>query len=244
MLVYAMSTDPSSGAPSPCPLCGETARLRDAGSVHGRSYRECDECGLLYLDPELRPDPERERARYAEHRNDPTDPGYRRFLNRLCAPLARRLAPGVEGLDFGCGPGPALVAMLRARGFRAEGYDPFFAPRDELLERTWDFITCTEVIEHLHAPGREFERLAGLLRPGARLAVMTDLLAPGTELSTWYYLRDPTHVCFYRDETFEWLARRHGWRLERPDARVAIFQPPRREPLRPRSPIAPRSPTQ
>ncbi len=201
--------------------------MTHAGAPGGRDFFDCAKCGLLFLDPTRRPAPAEERARYEEHRNDPRDPGYRRFLERLLTPLVRRLAPGAEGLDFGCGPGPAMVPMLRARGFAAEGYDPFFAPRRELLERRWDFVTCTEVIEHFHHPAREFEQLAGLVRPGGLLAVMTDPVTPVVDLASWYYLRDPTHVSLYRAETFRWIAEARGWSLERPDPRVAIFRVPR-----------------
>ena len=40
-----------------------------------------------------------------------------RFLGRLAEPLVERLDPGASGLDFGCGPGPALAAMLTRRGY-------------------------------------------------------------------------------------------------------------------------------
>ena len=29
--------------------------------------------------------------------------------------------------------------------------------------------------------------------------------------ATWHYRRDPTHVVFYREETFAWLAAHFGW---------------------------------
>ena len=56
------------------------------------------------------------------------DAGYRRFLSKLADPLMARLAPGARGLDYGCGPGPALAAMLREAGHEVALYDPFFAP--------------------------------------------------------------------------------------------------------------------
>jgi hypothetical protein len=45
-------------------------------------------------------DPGEERARYDEHENDPHDPAYRAFLERVAAPLAERLEPGARGLDY------------------------------------------------------------------------------------------------------------------------------------------------
>lgn len=206
-----------------CPLC-HSGQVRSFAHAHGRDYLECDVCGLVFLAPGQRLGPEAERGRYETHENDPADPRYRAFLNRLAAPLARRLRPGAEGLDYGSGPGPALSVMLEEQGFPMEVYDPFFAPGTEPLERTYDFITCTETAEHFFHPDAEFDRLDRMLRPGGLLAVMTEMLREERDFGQWYYARDPTHVCFYRPRTMEWIAARFGWSLEVPHPNVALFE--------------------
>lgn len=175
------------------------------------------------MHPEDRPTPESERARYATHDNDPEDAGYRRFLDRLARPLTEVLEPGMEGLDYGSGPGPTLSLMLTERGFPTAIYDPFFAPDESVLERRYDFVTCSETVEHFFDPGREFRRLDELLNRPGHLAVMTRILTDDAAFADWWYVRDPTHVAFYRAETLEWIAARHGWRLDRPAADVTIF---------------------
>lgn len=172
------------------------------------------------------PDRDAERREYELHRNAPDDPGYRRFLSRLAEPLAVHLAPGDEGLDYGCGPGPAMSALMVERGFVMADYDPIFVPDGRLLERDWDFITCTETVEHFHFPGREFARLDGLLRPGGWLGVMTEPRDPGRDFANWWYHRDPTHVCFYEPYTLHWIADWLGWTVTRPSRTVALFRKP------------------
>lgn len=212
-------------APHPCPLCGATG-VRPFAQAHGRRYLECPACGLVHVAPEDRPTPEAERAHYATHENDPDDPRYRAFLDRLALPLAARLPAGAEGLDYGCGPGPALARMLEERGFRVSLWDPFFAPDDDALRRAYDFVTCTEAAEHFFHPGAELARLDGLLRPGGWLGVMTELPREDRPLERWRYARDPTHVSLYRPATLEWIAARFGWALERPHPDVALFRKP------------------
>jgi hypothetical protein len=204
-----------------CPLCGETARR--LGNAHGRDFLECDECGLTFVDPAQRLGPEAEHARYATHRNDPADAGYRAFLSRLLDPLLERLPASAEGLDYGSGPGPTLSLMLAEAGHPTAIYDPYFAPDAHALERTYDFITCTETVEHFYDPAAELERLDALLRPGGWLGVMTTV-RDEQPLAEWWYARDATHVCFYRARTFEWIARRRAWTLERPHPNVALFR--------------------
>ncbi len=212
-------------APGGCPLCWAT-EVSSFAHVHGRLYLDCPECGLIHLSPSDRLSPAAERAHYGTHENDPTDPGYRTFLAQVVNPLVERLEPGAEGLDFGAGPGPTVSLMLKERGFSTWVYDPFFAPDPVPLARRYDFITCTETVEHFFFPAEEFRRLNGLLRPGGWLAVMTEVADDARPFGEWRYARDPTHACFYRARTLDWLAAKFGWRLERPSRNVALFRKP------------------
>jgi len=153
--------------------------------------------------------PERERAHYDSHENSPDDPAYRRFLARLEAPLAERLGTAALGLDFGCGPGPTLSVMLEERGHRVALYDRYFAPDVSVLAERYDFITATEVVEHLANPGEVLDQLWLQLVPGGWLGLMTALLE-GVDFSRWYYKNDPTHISFFARETFLWLGQRWG----------------------------------
>jgi hypothetical protein len=208
----------------PCPLCEGAAEHRGRSRVG--DYFACSACGLVHLAREYRLDAAAELAHYRTHRNDPADPGYRAFLDRLAAPLVARLQPGAEGLDFGSGPGPALSLMLAERGFPTRIYDPFFAPDRSALDRGYDFVTCTETVEHFHEPRAEFDRFQRLLRPGGYLALMTGMPDEGTRYDSWWYARDPTHVCFYPASTLRWIARQYGWHLEVPTPDVALFHKP------------------
>ena len=209
-------------APPSCPLCAEERTSRLA-RVFERDYFECPVCGLSFMHPKDRPTLDAELARYETHENDPADGRYRAFLSRLFDPLVERLQPGSVGLDYGSGPGPALAAMLQQAGFPTSIYDPFYAPDESVLERTYDFITCTETAEHFFAPGEEFDRLDALLRPGGWLGVMTTLRNE-RPFRDWWYVRDPTHVVFYRPRTMEWIARRHRWLMERRAPNVVLFR--------------------
>ena len=116
------------------------------------------------------------------------------------------LAAGAQGLDFGCGPGPLLAQMFTERGCVMETYDPIFQSRLPAGGARFDFVTLSEVAEHLFTPLADFRQLAGWLKPGGWLGIMT-ALTDQVDFATWYYRRDPTHVVFYSRRSFEWLAR-------------------------------------
>jgi 2-polyprenyl-3-methyl-5-hydroxy-6-metoxy-1,4-benzoquinol methylase len=197
-----------------CPLCAGT-RIRPFHQDRRRDYLQCADCRLVFVPPAQRLSAEAEKAEYDLHRNDPADGGYRRFLSRLADPLLARLAPHSCGLDFGCGPGPTLSLMLAEAGHRVALYDPFYARDPQVLVgQQYDFITATEVVEHLHHPGRELEQLWRLLRPGGVLGLMTKLVIGADAFARWHYKNDQTHVCFFSRETFQWLAASWGAQLE------------------------------
>ncbi len=210
---------------APCPLCGSTTAERMAGAPD-RRYLLCDACALVYLDPAQRPSPADERARYEHHHNDADDPDYVRFLRELADPMIERLAPGARGLDFGSGPAPALASLFTNAGFPCAAYDPYFAPDHTLLDDRYDFIACSEVIEHVYDPAAALAHFSRMLAGGGLLGIMTRFRDGTVPFDTWWYRRDVTHVCFYSKATMEWIAGRFGWTLELPRPNIALFRLP------------------
>ena len=196
-----------------CPLCGRSDS-EDFYHDRRRAYRRCLTCRLVFVPPSHFLSAAAERAEYERHENDVADAGYRRFLARLAEPLAARLTRGALGLDFGCGPGPALAAMLEEAGFEVCLYDPFFYPDRVALAANYDFITATEVVEHLHHPGRELDALWRRLLPGGWLGVMTKLVRDRDAFARWHYKNDLTHVAFFSRDTWCWWAERYSAHLE------------------------------
>ncbi len=210
-----------------CPLCsGDSCHiLHRSDDSHGlREFWDCDDCGLVFVPPEFHLPESVEIERYLMHNNDPSDCGYRNFLSRLWDILRPRLTNGATGLDFGCGPGPALAQMMQEDGFEVSLYDPYFFPEESVLEQQYDFVTCTETVEHLRSPLKEFKLLDSLLVSGGHLGVMTGMLEDRPGFSSWYYQRDPTHIGFYSERTMLWVSREMGWDVEFPSRNVTLFQ--------------------
>ena len=171
-----------------------------------RPFYRCPTCGLSFVPAAWHVTAEAERARYCLHRNSPEDVGYVRFLSVAIEALVRHVpragAPSV--LDYGCGPGPVLAGLLRERGYRVTGYDPFFAP-DRSGGIVFDAVVCTEAIEHFRTPAADLERLTDVVRPGGIVVVMTALTDGVADLARWHYALDCTHIALYALRTFEWL---------------------------------------
>ena len=208
-----------------CIVCA-TSSARLFIDVEGLNYWRCSVCQATFLDPAQRLSSAEEQARYRQHRNDPADEKYRLFLSKLADPLLQRLSPQRKGLDYGCGPGPALACMLGEAGHRVSLFDPLFFPDPDPLEDLYDFITCTETIEHFHRPAEEFARFDRMLRPGGWLALMTSFQTDDDRFASWHYRRDPTHVVFYREATLRHIASRLGWLCEIPQKDIALMHKP------------------
>lgn len=207
----------------PCLLCGAAAPF--AARAANRPVHACPVCGIRFVPPACHVSRDKEQARYRLHRNAIEDAGYVRFLSAAVKALQRWLPcrSALQGagqdvlaegrpavLDYGSGPEPVLVELLRRAGYDAAGYDPFFN-RSEATGRTWDAVVSTEVFEHFREPAAEIDRIVRLIRPGGLLVVMTSLYA-GQDLASWHYSLDTTHVCFYSASTFDYMA--HTWRFK------------------------------
>ncbi len=206
-----------------CPLCLSD----DIGAFfhdRRRPYARCRSCALICVPPAYFLSPEAEKAEYDLHRNTPDDRGYRKFLQRVFKPLNERLLPHSRGLDFGSGPGPTLSVMFEEAGHSMTLYDRFYAADTDAVTQTYDFITATEVFEHLHQPRQELERLWGCLKPGGILGVMTKLARDREAFAGWHYIRDLTHVSFFSEITIHWLASHWQAPLTRTDSDVFLFR--------------------
>lgn len=192
-----------------CPFCAGAA-VSDYHRDKRRSYLQCGDCALVFVPVLYHFSAAAERAEYDLHENNMHDVGYRTFLTRLVDPLLDRLEVGAKGLDFGCGPGPALAAMLEEAGYEVALFDPFYFPDRSVLEPHYDFICATEVVEHLREPGKEIEHLWQQLLPGGSLAIMTKLVRDRAAFAAWHYKNDPTHVSFFSRATWLWWASRNS----------------------------------
>ncbi|QSX34273.1 class I SAM-dependent methyltransferase [Shewanella avicenniae] len=205
-----------------CPLCGDSAAKQPVAARVKRDYVRCEKCWLIFMLPSSRLSLDDERAYYATHENNPEDSGYLKFLSRLTTPLSPYLVTGMHGLDFGCGPGPAMPTLLAPLQVTLDNYDPYFFPI--VLKPKYDFITSTECFEHFHQPGLELDKLVALLPNGGVLAVMTDSWQSEAQFYDWHYTRDPTHVSFFHRRSYDWICQHYGLTLlEWQAPRVAIM---------------------
>ena len=137
------------------------------------------------------------------------------------------------GLDFGCGPSPVLAEMFAEAGFAMKVFDLYYANNPDVIDvekhgESYDFITTTEVVEHLVDPRTVLNNLLALLRHGGMLGIMTKQVGDRDSFKNWHYIRDRTHISFFSRETFEWLAARTGCRVEFVGADVVLLRKPLR----------------
>jgi len=206
-----------------CLLCAEPS-VKLFLEVDERIYWKCEHCLFVFLDSKFRLSSLEEKSRYQEHNNDIHNPDYRLFLSKLFEPMKVRLGARSRGLDFGCGPGPALAEMFKEEGYQVDIYDPFFFKDDVIFSKKYDFITCTEAIEHFFEPAKELKRLDSILVNEGFLGLMTTFLTDEKDFGQWYYRKDPTHVAFYQPKTFEVIASMMDWSYEIPTKDVVIFK--------------------
>ncbi|MFH1727192.1 MAG: class I SAM-dependent methyltransferase [Pseudomonadota bacterium] len=206
-----------------CPLCAQ-ANPSEFHKDAMRKYFLCQKCKLVFVPINQQILLSEEKKHYDRHQNNPMDERYRNFLNKLVKEIKPKLANNSFGLDYGCGSGPTISVMLGEQGHNVSNFDPLYNNNSKLLELSYDFITATEVAEHFKSPQKEFEKLFEMLKPGGYLGLMTNRWTTLESFKTWYYIRDLTHISFFCEETFEYIAKKFNASLEITGSDVAIFQ--------------------
>ncbi|THB71338.1 MAG: class I SAM-dependent methyltransferase [Gammaproteobacteria bacterium] len=206
-----------------CPLCLDESPVfyhKDSR----REYLQCLRCRLVFVPAQYILSVEQEKAEYDLHQNNENDLGYRKFLSRLLNPMCQLLLPGSKGLDFGCGPGPTLSKMFAELGYQMDIYDPFYFDNDGVFVNKYDFITASEVIEHVRQPHTVLPVLLNMLKMDGLLGIMTKLVLGREEFSCWHYKNDRTHICFYSVDTFSFLEKNYSIEVKSVDNDVIIFK--------------------
>ena len=164
----------------------------------------CRSCGLVYVDP--RPHPHELPPLYAAYhaRGGEDAASWGRLMERVFRESAERVAASRNGVgpgrlvDIGCGFG-AFVALMRERGWDAEGLDPSEAAvaaaaargipvRRGTLEDAdlpaegYDAVTLFYVLEHLHDPAAALAKVFRILAPGGMLLVRVPHTTPVVRL--------------------------------------------------------------
>ena len=205
-----------------CPLCQCKQSTLYAQDETGE-YRLCRKCSLVYVLEQEYLDEDAEKARYDLHTNSSEDAGYRKYLSKVSTPVLQRISKDARGLDFGSGPGPTLSLLFEEAGHEMNIYDHFYAKDKKVLEKKYDFITSTEVVEHLYQPGLVLDDLWKMINTEGLLCLLTQVYVKQDAFAKWYYKNDATHVCFFSLETMHWLANRWKADLEVISKDIFIF---------------------
>ena len=206
-----------------CPLCLNKKSFTIIEGKNRITYKRCEVCKLIFIDSCFLPSSTDEKKRYLTHKNGIQQKGYVDFLMQAIEQALPHINTEMQGLDFGCGPNPTLSEMLGQMGYSCSNYDPFFFPA--LPDKKYDFIFATECFEHFFFPAKEIVRIKNLLNPGGVLIVMTETWKTTERFVNWHYVRDSTHVCFFHDHSFRYIADKFKFKqIESSSDRVFMFK--------------------
>ncbi|NLC33351.1 MAG: class I SAM-dependent methyltransferase [Clostridiales bacterium] len=179
------------------------------------TYHRCLRCGFTLKDRADILSAKDEFQEYENHNNSIHDRGYVSFLKDFLRQAALPFARGKACLDFGSGPEPVLAQLLqRDYGFCVDIYDKFYAPAPVYEGKTYDLLTCTEVLEHIPDPRSVFALFRRAMHSQSVLSLMTSLRPiSDSEFLEWSYIREATHIAFYTMEAMTLLAQEHDLRI-------------------------------
>ncbi len=212
--------------PYKCPLCKDNSEKEVSfhQKLHKRDIVKCPNCFLFFVPREQLVNLDVEKSRYESHNNSERSQGYEKFLRRLIEPISERFKKDSKGLDYGEGPYPMLLEIMRDDGFsNIKGYDPFFNPNEEVLTEKYEFVTMCEVIEHVSDLDFELNRLNELLVEKGVLVISSAIKEEVIDFKTWYYILDDTHINFLTHETVKWIELNYPFKLIETKKDLFIF---------------------
>jgi SAM-dependent methyltransferase len=186
----------------------------------GRVFFRCENCYYIFT-TERNLSSEETKAHFKNQWIQKPEGAYPACCTLLHGLLESTGKPCRRALDFGCGNG-GLVRSLRERGIETFGIDPIPVENDlahcvyprleDLPEKRFDMITALEVFEHLDRPSDTLSRLISYLSEDGFIFLTTALTNRALTgircFPYWIYQKDPTHVGFFDQRTFEWMATR------------------------------------
>lgn len=202
-----------------CPLC-KTKGIY----FYKKSFFICKTCFGIFKDKNLYLTNDEEFKRYKLHNNNVDDLNYQNFLSPITTYVLNNFETNKLGLDFGSGKESAISHVLKNKSFKINTYDPFFNDDKNVLKQKYDFIICSEVIEHFYNVEFEFKKLSLMLNTNGQLICMTLLYEPNINFKKWYYKEDPTHVFFYQNQTIEYISKTFNFRSFTIDNRLIVFK--------------------
>ncbi|MBF0265815.1 MAG: class I SAM-dependent methyltransferase [Gammaproteobacteria bacterium] len=197
-----------------CPLCKNIIEPIPYFENKIRPFFQCLNCDLVFVPERCHLSKYEEKRIYDLHENIASDSGYQKFISRLTTPLIKEIKQNSCGLDFGSGNSSAIPLLLKEKTNNISLYDKFYARNEDLLHKQYDFITCTEVFEHLKEPDKVIQQLLNCLNPGGIFAIMTKRVIDQQAFSNWHYKNDLTHIIFFSENTFNWIAKKFSLELE------------------------------
>ena len=193
-----------------CHICNQPTE----SFIHEKTdiiYHHCKLCEYIFKSPTCYRSIEEQKERYDLHENDEADAGYRAYFQRFLDFVLPLVGKPETALDFGCGRSRLLAKMLEEHGVVCNVYDPLYHPDMPNNSKKYELIVTTEVFEHLHQPSEVFKTLLERLEEGGYLAIQTQFHPNDAEaFKKWYYHQDPTHIVFFRPQTFRVLCEKYG----------------------------------
>ena len=216
---------------SGCVICGDYSK-QPLGVKGDYNLVRCSKCGFCFVNP--MPLDDELCAYYYSYKGNKayiskTDKKIRRARKRIGRWM--KLAPGHAFLDVGCNAGFAVEAAYRL-SLQAVGIDlgedavkaaRNLFPHNEYYvagpvdfvqtSRHFDFIYCSEVIEHTNDPAAFVKALHELMTTRGILYLTTPdaghLRVPENFL-TWHSVHPPSHLCYFNKSNLRQLLVNHG----------------------------------
>lgn len=183
-------------------------------------YDVCEYCGTIFSSEMMQWSPQKfsekcYNSNYKHYDMDIVLPyGFRTVFMRDY--IVKNYDRSINHLDYGGNKG-FLSSALKEQGYKNTFcYDPFTSNNNtELLEDSYDLVTCIEVIEHAYNVNDIFNLFSKIVKKDGKLIVTTCFYNQENLFDWWYCNPRVGHILFFTENSFIQFAGKHGFRVEK-----------------------------
>ena len=222
-----------------CPIC-ESEEHQEVFTERQHALLACQQCEVFFISPYPRASEQFstvEEYDYDELEILGAEKHYRSaqlFYDQYFPRIVAECDSARSFLDVGCGTGCLLERLATVAGLRREGIE-LNAARAEFArekancvvhsvpieqfrpEEPYEVVSLINVFSHVPDVNRMFQAVRGVLASHGKLILKVGELSPQIRKDATFDWQIPDHLQFMGLGTAEYLAKKHGFRIERHD---------------------------
>lgn len=200
-----------------CPLCFKSQNLTVISGPDDRLFRNCSHCKLNFTNTKLK----RSEISVAKQNNKVAKSS--KLMKKLLETVNFSGERGGKAICIGTKVGVDFQNALQKTGYDFDFEETNYISSGS--EPAYDLVMAIGTFEDFFFPAKEVDQITNLLAPEGILIIVTDLWQNLEQFSKWTFAKNPHHVSFFHEDTFNYVCEKYGFKkLSFEEGRIMVLE--------------------